>query len=575
MGKLLNKIIIISTIGVLFSTSYTISADAVEIEVQGEGHAEISTDFTEVQNIARKNAVKQIVTMAVRKVLGSDAMENATIQQKFNDIVSQFNVYKVKQSESSRKEGSQYITTVVAILDDVKFRQTVSDLGAAINTSTVRSSAILTLMDEFFTTPSDLINPSPLREVTVYKYDHDTNSTEKDTLSAKSSSAKSSAKSSSDIGSTNIKASSAGSLKANNEANSSLKAKNKESGSASGSSSARMSGGDGSASASGKLNAKYSQDNSVDAKQSQKSSIDARYDDRIAVDARHDKRKAASSSSSQKGSLDIGHFASASDNEHEFFTNIKEYQPKNGIPDKQNFTLKSLQASYQTYDIKILDNDRFRSKFFKDQVVSIDKMENSEELDRYIKFARDEARADFFSIGSAIIVDRGIDHNTGKFVCDGMVAIKVYSTADSEAIASGALTESGSGNGNDQCRTNVAEKIGTGLGNVISNKIQEYWKKRQMYGREYTVFLTGEIPRSVRSQFSNTLSKVSGITNVVQRRAAPGLVEYVMSYNGQSAIGDAILDQMAATPSIAAAFSNYDTTADGTLIKLFPSGAKK
>jgi len=62
-------------------------------------------------------------------------------------------------------------------------------------------------------------------------------------------------------------------------------------------------------------------------------------------------------------------------------------------------------------------------------------------------------------------------------VCDGMVAIKVYSTADGEAIASGALTESASGNTNDQCRTNVAEKIGVGLGNVVSNKIQEYWKK--------------------------------------------------------------------------------------------------
>jgi hypothetical protein len=502
-------------------------------------------------------------------------MENPKIQQKFDEIVSQYNVYKVKQSETSRREGSQYITNVVAILDDVKFRQIISDLGIAINTASVRSSAILTLMDEFFTTPSDLINPSPLREVTVYKYDHDTDSAENDTLSAKSSSANSSAKSSSDIGSTNLKASSAGSVQAKNEENSSLKAKNKESGSISGSSSARIAGEGGSASASGKIGANYAQQGSVDAKQSQKSSIDARHDDRIAVDTKHDKRKAASSSSSQKESLDIGHFASASDSEHEFFTNIKEYQPKNGIPDKQNFTLKSLQSSFQTYDIKVLDNDRFRSKFFKDQVVSIDKMENSEELNKYVKYARDDARADFFSIGSAIIVDRGTDPNTGKAVCDGMVAIKVYSTADGEAIASGALTESASGNSNDQCRTNVADKIGTGLGNVISNKIQEYWKKRMMYGREYTVLLTGDMPRTVRSQFTATLSKVSGVTNVVQRKAEPGLTEYVLSYNGQSAVGDAILDQMAGNPAISATFTNYDVAADGTLIKLFPVAQKK
>jgi len=85
---------------------------AVEIEVQGEGRADISENFIEVQNIARKSAVKQVVTMAVRKVLGSDAMENPKIQQKFDDIVSQFNVYKVKQSDNSRREGSQYITTI-------------------------------------------------------------------------------------------------------------------------------------------------------------------------------------------------------------------------------------------------------------------------------------------------------------------------------------------------------------------------------------------------------------------------------------------------------------------------------
>jgi len=571
----LKRVLMITGMGVLLSNLLVMAAQAVEIEVQGEGRAEITENYIETQNLARGNAVKQVVTMAVRKVLGTDAMDNPKVQKKFDDIVSQFNIYKVKQSETSRKEGNQYVTKIVVILDDVKFRQTISDVGAAINTASVRSSAILTLMDEFFTTPSDLDNPAPLREITVYQYDHDTDAMEKDSLATKSSSAKSSAKSSSDIGSTNVKASSTGSLSAKNEEKSSLSAKNKESGSFSGNSSASIYGENGSASASGKAKADYSQNGSMDAKYSQKGSVDSKYDDRLAVDAKHDKRKAASSASSHKESLDYGHFASASDSEHEFFANIKEYQPKNGIPDKQNFTLKSLQSSYQAYDIKILDNDRFRSKFFKNQAVSIDKMENSEELDKYVKFARDDARADFFSIGSAIIVDRGSDPNTGKVVCDGMVAIKVYSTADGEAIASGALTESASGNSNDQCRTSVADKIGSGLGNVISNKIQEYWKRRQMYGREYTVLLTGDITRPVRSQFTATLSKVSGITNVVQRKSEPGLIEYVLSYNGQSSIGDAILDQMANNPSISAAFNNYDAAVDGTLVKLFPVGQKK
>jgi hypothetical protein len=550
------------------------NAQAIEIEVQGEGRAEITQNFIEVQSTARKHAVRKAVAMAVQKVIGGDALDNPKIRQKFDDIVSQFEVYKLRLKESSLKEGTQFVTTVFAVVDDGKFRQTISDLGAAVNTQTVRSSAILTIMDEFFTTPTDLTNPAPLREVTVYKYDRDTASSEKDTLSTRASASKASARSSSDIGSTNLKASSSGSLQAKHESKGSFSAKDKQSGAVSGSSAANVSGGYGSAAASDSINAKFSQQGSVSAKSSQKGSLDAKHDDRLSLDTKHDRRQAASSSASQKSSLDYGHFASASESEHEFFTNIKEYQPKNGMPDKQNFTLKTLQAAYQSYDIKILDNDRFRSKFFKDRAISIDALQNSAELEGYIKFAREEARADFFSIGSAIIVDRGIDQNTGKAVCDGMVAIKVYSTDDGEAIASGALSESASGNSNDQCRTNVADKIGTGLGQVVSNKVQEYWKRRQMYGREFAVVLAGEIPRSIRSQFTAMLSTVSGISNVVLRKTAPGLIEYVLSYNGQAPIGDAILDQAAANTAIAATFNNYDAAVDGTTVKLFQVGTK-
>ena len=273
----------------------------------------------------------------------------------------------------------------------------------------------------------------------------------------------------------------------------------------------------------------------------------------------------------KKSSVNYGHFASASDSEHEFFQNIKEYEPQNSSPEKQSLALKELQSAYQKYDIKILDNDRFRSKFFKNEVITIEKMENSKELDRYVKFARDEAHADFFSIGTANLVALGDDPNTGKKVCDGIVAIKVYSTLDGEAIASGALTESASGSSFEQCRAAVAVKIGNGLGEVISNKIQEYWKRRQMYGREYIVLLTGEISRQVRSQFTNILGKVPGITNVAQRKSEPSLTEYVISYNGQSALGDAILDHVAGNPAISSAFKDYDATADGTLIKLSPA----
>ena len=320
--------------------------------------------------------------------------------------------------------------------------------------------------------------------------------------------------------------------------------------------------------------ASASQKESVNAKYAQKSDVDARNSDKASIDARQAKSSSSDSASAKKSSLDYGHFVNATGSDHEFFTNVKEYQPKNGIPDKQNFTLKSLQGAFQTYDIKILDNDRFRSKYFKDEAMTIDRLENSESLDKYVKFARDEAKADFFSVGTSIIVDRGLSETTNSNVCDGMIAIKVYSTLDSEAIASGALTESASGNSPDQCRTAVADKIGVELGSVVANKIQEYWKKRQMYGMEYIVVLTGEIPPMTRIQFTNTIKKVQGVSNVKQRTSEPGKYEFVISYNGGDPLGDAIFTQLASS-TIASTFSNYDFAVDGNQIKFFPAGKGK
>jgi hypothetical protein len=547
-------------------------AVALEVEVQGEGRADIPEkgNLLEVQGKAQAEAVHKLVAMALQKVIGPDAMKDAKVQEKYADIVSQFNTYKIKQKDSPRKEGNQYIVTTVAIIDDAKFRELVSSMGIAYNTATVRSSAIMTIMDEFFTTPTDMQTDRPLREVTVYSRDIDTNYKEKETFSDKKSSASSSALKASDTGSNSVRASSSGSLSAKNEESGSLKAKSSASGSYSGKVSASEGGVLG-ASASAQESAKTSGKSSVDASHKQKSSVDAKYDDRLAVDQKHDKRVDASSASSKKSSVEYGHFVDASTSDHEFFTNIKEYQPRNAGPDKQNFTVKSLQSAFQTYDIRILDNDMFKSKHFGDQPVTLEKLENSAELSRYVKAARDEARADFFSIGSSIIVDRGKSENTGAFVCDGMVAIKVYSTGDGEAIASGTLTESGSGSSPDQCRAAVADKIGSGLGTVISNKVQEYWKKRQMYGLEYIILLTGDLPRPVRSQFNAALSQVEGVTNVKQRKQEPGLVEYVLSFNGTEELSELIFAKLDAS-SAAATFSNYDVMKDGNTVKFYLPG---
>lgn len=507
-------------------------ASAVEIEVQGEGSAVVTQDIAAVQHKARQEAMKNAVTVALERVLGADADQNPKVQEKMTKIISQASVYKIKQNDDARREDDRYVVNTILVIDETKLRKLLSDMGIALNTATARASSIMVVMDEYFSLPSDLNVATPLREVTVYKYDRDKSFKDRQALS----------KSSSEASAVSARNKEAGSLAATNQA----------SGSASAKSSGRVLTGDGYASGS----------NSADAKFSQKGSVDARYSKDQSLDAAHKKQS----------NLNYGRFVSASDSEHEFFTNIKEYQPRN-TPDKRNDTVASLGTAFRTYDIRSLNSDIFRSKYFGKNPITIEKLENSEQLGKFAKAARSDAKADFFAIGTSVIVDRGKSTTTGMSTCDGMVAVKVYSTADSETIASGALTESASGNSPDQCRTNVANKIGAGLGSTVAHQIQDYWKTRQMYGSEYILVLVGDLPTMARIQFTNTVKQVQGVSNVKQRSADSGKVEFVVNYGGSGQVGDEIFMKLAES-SLADRFANYEIETEGNQITLRPAGKK-
>jgi len=154
-----------------------------------------------------------------------------------------------------------------------------------------------------------------------------------------------------------------------------------------------------------------------------------------------------------------------------------------------------------------------------------------------------------------------------------MVVVKVYSTADSETIASGALTESASGNSPDQCRTNVANKIGAGLGSTVAHSIQDYWKTRQMYGSEYILVLMGDLPTMARIQFTNTVKQVQGVSNIKQRSAEGGKIEFVVNYGGPGQVGDEIFMKLAES-SLADRFANYEIETEGNQILFRPAGKK-
>ena len=426
---------------------------------------------------AQQNALENALKILIDRTLGANASNNPQISGRINDLVSQSSTYILNQNYSGEVKDNLYVAKGYFVVDETAFRELLSDLGLALNTQNVRASSILTVIDEFFTLPSDMNTSEPTKDVTTFKYSNDEKYTEKEAF-------------------------------------------------------------------------KYgSADKSADY-----------------ISSHYGSAKAGESS---KEAMKYGYYQDYSGKENEFLQHIVEYQPKAPRIQNVNYTLPALQSAFQTYDIRAIDNDMFKSKYFSNNPVTVDKLSNSAELANYIKYARKEAKADFFAIGTSVITDSGINPSIGQHTCDGMVAVKVYSTQDGEVIASGSISETAAGQSPDQARALVAAKIGKNLGEVLSKKIQDYWKKRMMYGSEYVLLVNGSFTPMERITLNKTLSTVNGIQNVALRTSDQTQCEFVINYKGLDSIGDAVFMKISDSP-LAYRFTNYDYDINGNQIVFSP-----
>lgn len=274
---------------------------------------------------------------------------------------------------------------------------------------------------------------------------------------------------------------------------------------------------------------------------------------------------------SGKEGTSYGKYTDFSDKQNEFYQHIVEYAPKSPVVGNLNYTQPALQNAFTTYDIRSLDNDVFKSKYLKGMPITSDQLSNSGLLANYVSAARKDAKADFFAIGVAYITDNGVSPYTGKNVCDGNVYVKIYSTVDSEVIAAGTFTETAAGNSADQARAAVANKIGNELGEVLSKKVQDYWKRRMMYGSEYIVQIRGNFLPVERVTLNQAIKSVDGIQNVNLRSSDGGVVEFTVNYNGQEPAGDAIFMKLY-NSGVSAKIRNYDYKTNGNQIIFAPLG---
>lgn len=482
-----------------------------DIVVTGVGRALITSDISVTRDSSMHAAKREAVSAAITKLNGSTAINDPKVQAAIDRILVQIGDDKILDQTNSRDGANNFVTTVTLRIDALEFRKLVQDHGIA--STAARNYPILVVMDEFFTTPTD--HQKPLRELIEYSHDKTT------TLDTASVGA--------DSSSTGSSASASGTYNGRASAQ------------ASGSSSGGYYGGYGQHS--GSASVSVHENTSASTESSSNASSATSHDDKV-----FDQKK------------DVVNFKK-----------LIEYQPQGVGPDKNNYTYAAIMREAGNFELNLIDNDLFKSRYFTGKPMTMDEIQNSSELSRYIAAARDN-KADYFMVGNAVIINNGINNVTGTFACDGLATLKAYATEDGTLLATDARSESASGNSPDQCRVNVANKLAGFVGATLGFTIQSYWRQREEYGREYNVHLVsllGKLSDDDKDSFAEALEKMDGVkSKVIDRKSTQTEYEVSLTYKGDRSIAREISSALKKV----AAFKSANRKVDGTTITFCMEG---
>ncbi|KJK20742.1 hypothetical protein UB46_30990 [Burkholderiaceae bacterium 16] len=521
-------------------------AYAMDIEARGVGSAKISDDLNSVRTSALRQAKRNAVLAALDKVVGAGTSKNPEVQAKLDDLVVQVGEESFYSLTPSSADG-QYQVSITLRMDDKALRSQISDLGLAMNTTATRSQPILVMMDEFFTTPTNL--RAPLEELTEFRHEEGSHYNEKEAAA----SSKKSAYAASSNSAYAAKEQAAYAVKDASASRVSAARDTQVAGAA-------RDGYGGQASVAGRDSGRY---DAASASSHQAAGAASR---QVAVASSSNVAAASSSQSAYARSVN------AEDHNNTYFRKLVKYQPQNTGPDKKNYTYNELKGQLGDLDIKVLDNAIFKSKYFGNRAITLDQLENGAELAKYVDFARQEATADYLMIGSSVIYDIGTDKNSGQPACTGVASTKTFSTKTGEDIGSATQSEAAIGISSDDCRAKLAVKLAGSLGNQVGKRIQEFTKKRTMYGAEYVIRLTGgNLSLMSRTAFSQALKTVPGLDKATQRQAGASQVEIVAIYKGSDPLDQAVAMALGNNPQ----FTSLDSMVDGNIITLCMNGCSK
>lgn len=475
------------------------STFAEMVSVIGVGRSPITADSALTRSESLLAAKTNAVAQLINKINGPNSADDPAVQAKIGQIAQQVSDAKITDQSTSKDSANNLVSTITIQIDDMEIRNLISDMGIA--QKTARNFNIMIVMDEFFTTPTN--QQRPLRE--LVEYNNDQSAKYAENSRSQSSASSRSVDASSSASRVNARASSAAGYANRYEA-------------AGAASRASYSGSASSGS--------YSAD---------------------------------SARSSDSASTVIN----AEQKDVQSFRHLIEYQPQNVGPEKSNYTLQAVLRQTNKYDLAVKDADLFRNKYFQGKILTIDELNNTTVLDKFVQGARDDG-SDYLMVGNSIILNTGKNAATGQFTCDGLLSLKTYSTEDASVIAAEARSESASGNTTDQCRVNLANKLGDyGIG-VVGTAVLEYWKRRDTYGREYQVILRslrGNLSEDAKDAFNEALEGLSGVSGkIVERRSTRSDMELSVTYKGDKPLSRALGTALRAQPMLVNAGRKTDGT---------------
>ena len=459
-----------------FSISQTLNAvGTTEISIKANG------DLVNARRLARASSERDAILSALRLRMSVDA-NNPAIQTALTDLA--------KQSSDNLKttfitEGDILSAKTTLSIDGGQFYDLARSIKGLVSASSMASSKIVFLIDEYYGVATNLDPKQPLESEIIYSHDK----------SKSSSSAASSSFAASSKDSVAVSSREKSSIAASESVN--ISARDRASVAGSERVGVSVSDSSGSGAASRNTNIAASRDSSLDA---QRRSAVAASSDRSFAGASSSERAVASASSS----------ASASSQK-----DIVNYSIKTKFPDTSNAKPSDGASALITARLEQIIKP-FGLVYTPERDMRIDKggkkllLSDIEKQRKYDEFTSKAAKqpysAKYVVFGTSVMSAEG-KTPSGDVTCSGMLKLQSFSVDSGESLVSGTLNKRAQGSSDQDCRSNLATALATELASTIGNSAAREIQLAASQGTSFyvTLFSSKRIAPNIRREFTKKL----------------------------------------------------------------------